>query len=326
MTTNNSLQEIKREPWIDWIKTICIYLMVVGHADIFRYESMFFYTFHMPAFFIISGYLYKRHSWIKTLKSFIIPMITFSLFNLLFYLLLLWHNNQEISFSLFEAYIPPLRIKYDSNLYCLYSGFWFVEILFLCRMFLGDINYFSFVQKNKLVISFFLLTILILLPFVFSEEFLIKAYGFRFFSAMILVLFGYWLKNNLENFLKFYKYNYKLIFLLWIIITLHNGSVDMWSGNYGKSILIFISNSIIATTLLIYLTKKLNSNKIVEIFSKGTLLILGVHVPILQILNLYITFNDHGLILPWIKAVLVLLLCYYPIKLSLKFCPKLLGK
>lgn len=65
---------LMRQCWIDWVKTICIFLMVVGHAGVFKYERLFFYTFHMPAFFIISGYLYREHNWIKTLKSFMIPM------------------------------------------------------------------------------------------------------------------------------------------------------------------------------------------------------------------------------------------------------------
>ena len=36
----------------------------------------------MPAFFIISGFLYKPHNWLLTLKKFCVPIAFFSLLNL----------------------------------------------------------------------------------------------------------------------------------------------------------------------------------------------------------------------------------------------------
>lgn len=60
----------KRIIWIDWAKAILIYLMVVGHCLPVKWQGTLIYAFHMPAFFVISGYLYKPHHWLKTLKSF----------------------------------------------------------------------------------------------------------------------------------------------------------------------------------------------------------------------------------------------------------------
>lgn len=73
-----------RKDWIDWSKAILIWLMVLGHTGLSGYGREFVYVFHMPAFFIISGYLYKPHSWFRTLRSLGIPVICFSLINLCF--------------------------------------------------------------------------------------------------------------------------------------------------------------------------------------------------------------------------------------------------
>ena len=53
-----------RQNWIDWSKSIGIYLVVLGHCSFFNKDiEGFIYTFHMPLFFMISGYLYKgNHS------------------------------------------------------------------------------------------------------------------------------------------------------------------------------------------------------------------------------------------------------------------------
>ena len=55
-----------RVKWIDYAKCILIFFMVSGHCNINNTYHMFIYSFHMPAFFIISGYLFK----IKEEKAF----------------------------------------------------------------------------------------------------------------------------------------------------------------------------------------------------------------------------------------------------------------
>lgn len=46
----------KRILWIDIAKAIAILLMVVGHTSIPNVLSNFIWAFHMPLFFIASGF------------------------------------------------------------------------------------------------------------------------------------------------------------------------------------------------------------------------------------------------------------------------------
>lgn len=103
------VSKINREAWIDWSKAILIWLMVLGHAGLSGVPRDFVYAFHMPAFFIISGFLYKPHSWWKTLKSFGIPILFFSAINLAFVVLKMELKGEPVAVGdLMVKITPPL--------------------------------------------------------------------------------------------------------------------------------------------------------------------------------------------------------------------------
>ena len=68
----------KRMNWLDWMKTIGMYLIVYGHYTSYAHE--FIYTFSVPLFFVMSGFLFKKEENIRTFfkKNFynlILPML-----------------------------------------------------------------------------------------------------------------------------------------------------------------------------------------------------------------------------------------------------------
>lgn len=81
-------REVHRTLWVDACRGIAILLVLLGHNDPPFVKAI--YGFHMPLFYMMSGYLYKdRHTdmtfveEIKSLiKSLIIPYIIFGLINL----------------------------------------------------------------------------------------------------------------------------------------------------------------------------------------------------------------------------------------------------
>ncbi len=77
----------KRNDSIDFLKGIAIFLVVLAHCWILDREIFFFiYSFHMPLFFCISGYLFSTRKkfkdfFISKLKTLIIPYILFFIFS-----------------------------------------------------------------------------------------------------------------------------------------------------------------------------------------------------------------------------------------------------
>ena len=79
---------VKHITWVDIIKSLLIVFVVMGHAA--SPYNRYFYLFHMPAFFFISGYLEKfDHSSFNTYlkKKFRTLLVPFLSLNILFYLL-----------------------------------------------------------------------------------------------------------------------------------------------------------------------------------------------------------------------------------------------
>ncbi len=51
-----------RLPWIDWLKSFGIILVMLGHTEIYGPVKIWIYSFHMPLFFVISGLLLSPKS------------------------------------------------------------------------------------------------------------------------------------------------------------------------------------------------------------------------------------------------------------------------
>ena len=86
---NIVLSEKKRILWADYAKFVAIYLVVLGHADLVPGEFRnFIYLFHLPLFFLISGYFdnslkYNFKSFLlHNFKLLIIPYLCFNIINI----------------------------------------------------------------------------------------------------------------------------------------------------------------------------------------------------------------------------------------------------
>lgn len=71
-----------REKWVDDVKVIVCILVVLGHffqsmtkanilpaSDLYKWFNTTIYYFHVPLFFICSGYLYQKYSKVNNVGS-----------------------------------------------------------------------------------------------------------------------------------------------------------------------------------------------------------------------------------------------------------------
>ena len=72
--------------WVDIAKGIGILLVLIGHVSQNSYISSFIYSFHIPLFFIISGYLYKnKKNYIRNkTTTILIPYLFFSIISFIY--------------------------------------------------------------------------------------------------------------------------------------------------------------------------------------------------------------------------------------------------
>lgn len=137
----------KRNIAFDYVKGFAIWLVVYGHCqqhllELDRVDNVvyqFIYTFHMPLFMLISGYFSissLRLNFIefisKKFRTLILPVLTYSFFLTIFYLLFGNHGFTGIN---------------DVCLLFLgrcYAQLWFLKALFICNLFLYICKYSDF--------------------------------------------------------------------------------------------------------------------------------------------------------------------------------------
>lgn len=76
--------QLQRLEWIDITKGFAIILMVFGHSSIPKSISNYIWSFHMPLFFIISGFLYNASKY-KSPLSLIKKKILYTYYTLYFF-------------------------------------------------------------------------------------------------------------------------------------------------------------------------------------------------------------------------------------------------
>lgn len=129
-----------RYEYIDIAKGIGILLVVWAHILLVGWTHRFIYAFHMPLFFFISGYLFKRDKYNsfkdffkKRFKRLIIPYLIYSVFTWT-----IWAIFRYITHSDVESYFMPLVqtvIAQGSGEFLVHnSALWFIPCLFVVEI------------------------------------------------------------------------------------------------------------------------------------------------------------------------------------------------
>lgn len=153
------IKEKKRIEWVDMLKGLAIICVIIGHRTGSSYAILpcalriWIYSFHMPLFFLLSGFVFSidkyenfKQFFINKIKTIIIPMVFFSiviwLFNYLYYGVLLNHTYshflENIKRMIISLFMQERHGEYNSTL-------WFLTCLFVVQiMFYGTLK----VSKN----------------------------------------------------------------------------------------------------------------------------------------------------------------------------------
>lgn len=303
-----------RDNYFSTAKAIGIILMVVGHTIGPNYLCRFIYMFHMPLFFLCSGYFYEvpdnfvgfRCFIIKKIKGLYFPYVKWSIVFLilhnLFYTLHFYptenkyfgyYNNSDYLYHLKS--ILTTMTGHDKLL----DPFWFLKELFFASLFVCLISFLlrkiSFKYKDLLL----LLTFVALTAITKPEELgvpVIWNLSIMFLGATFYYA-GY-LYRKLEN-VKYYTFK---VFLLCLIVVLGfvliwNKSLDMlWYD--ANSVLLYIPIALMGIMMVLTSSNFLERfNYVKRMFyyiGKNTLIILALHLLTFKLASL-IKISIYGL-------------------------------
>lgn len=254
-----------RISYIDLFKGCGILLMIMGHVGFGHTFEKYIHAFHMPMFFFISGFLFKKKTmdfsnWIiKKFKSLILPYILWGVISLV-----VWYAFKGIDWKYFRI------LFWDNTSGIAISGaLWFLMALFISDIIFFLVEYNVYNTFIKLIIYIFISSLGISLPLMGLTL------PFAICSACVGTSFmaiGYYIKRNeiiLRNFFKLNTIYIFSSFLIGSILVTFNETVNMRTSNYGNIFLFYTSSLLIILALLYY------SRKIDKYLKICPLLVIG---------------------------------------------------
>lgn len=332
--------------WVDYTKFIAIYFMIVGHLlDKGSHFYNLMYLFHMPLFFILSGYLYNQKSKMENyLKIFWGLLIPYLLYQFLFLPIriidLYFMEGANIINSFFACLKGIFQAATISNpTYIIVCGpCWFIMVMMQLRFI------FNFVGiNNKSIVTLIFLSIIISKYLICKNILLIcclncTLIAIPYFSLGLLLRF-----NNIN----YEKFNSKIFVFLFTItgvfflnlLLKYNGLIKisrpLEHTSLHPSLLVMYLGGIIGSYMLILFScLKKRYLGFIDCISKNTLFIIFAQEVCIFILKL-LKFSQYidNINITLLKFLficclgfIILFICYIFIKFFEKYFPIILGK
>lgn len=315
---------MEREEWCDIAKGILIFLVVFGHCiqniEIptlgLGYVYVIIYSFHMPAFFILSGYLFKNKKersiiFIKRkIKKLIIPAFCFLPFVIIYKEI----RGMDISLNYSEIAKTILNIRGG-----VYSNLWFFGALFIASVIIYIVM--SYTEKESMLIALGMGCLLISavwnriidvgFPLFFEEGIL----------AVPFMIVGIELK-------KYYKADCtsKLSMMILLPVTIlcivykvlvDNTVVNFYELSYGN-IISFVIIALVFSFMLFYVCRLIKKIDILNDIGRESLWIYGTHWIFIAFMERILEYSFNNLSVIW-GNVLILLASIISVVLSYVF-------
>lgn len=290
--------EKDRIVWIDQLRSIAFFFVILGHVALPKGMQSLIYSFHMPLFFLISGLTVNREKLINTplkdyiikqTKSLIVPYfwMSFLCYPLWYFAFHILSRSTEI--TIWDAFVGifagnNIIVSSTSN------ALWFLLVLFFANILYTCLLKFT---KGREVMLLCLVLICAIAGYLDKGN----AQPWHFNVALTAVVMLY-IGNR---FMIWYKtsslYNHKITFsyvlkITAVVIALvavglvsHrlNGRISMTANKFGDSLLLFYITALAFSAAITLLVIHLPKMSIITYIGKNTLLYVGIHIPILRI-------------------------------------------
>lgn len=311
---------IKRMVWVDWMKVIGMYFIVVGHFFPAGYSLI--YTFSVPLFFLISGFLFKNENqtkvfWKKIALNYIIPLFIIRTIMYFWERYIYYDSSQFI--SIIQYWLFMLKGYQNCNGAC-----WFIYSLILLKII------FQFLP-NKNTYILLLGGIITLIAYYLNINNIHKG------NAILNITVAYQpfaigvLLKRYKNQLDQYQPSIAIIIsmFLYSLLTILfcakiNGHVWVYDNGYGKSILLYLIGSFNGAIGVYALSKLFNhyAQTFIQTLSMGNIITLGFHQVFVNIIRMSLPPLPY---FSYILALAIMILFYPLILLCKNWFPILLG-
>lgn len=319
---------MKRDESVDLLRGIGILFMIMGHVGFGGPFSNWIHAFHMPLFFIITGYFLKpctnkkelKDTVIKRIKKLLIPYGVFSIVGLLLWIVL--KNDSSI-------WEPIFKILWKNQEGVpVVSAIWFLTCLFFAELIYKAFQVF---RINSHLVS--LLGIIVGVLIIEKTNIILPLSLLPAMMSLIFIDFGVFLRKLGDSYgiaEKIKNCNFIAIcacFVFSVIMTTLNIPVNMRTNIYGNYLLFYV-NAIVSTLILWGICIKIDSLvkekfvvKHIKDMGKYSIIYLCCNQIAIKICE--VVFEKWGEVLPLQIFKLILVLgCIHIIIKILKYKPK----
>ncbi|MCD8016082.1 MAG: acyltransferase family protein [Lachnospiraceae bacterium] len=285
-------QKNERVCWIDICKGLAIMLVILGHTYRSNGVQNWLYAFHMPIFFVLSG-------WIRGNKG----KVNSAVFIKKQALGLLW------PYVLFEVLTYLYWIVVESHFRNFDFGpLWFLVALFFIEVICNAV----IVNRSKLTTAVLVMICLLLfwLGSMYVDPTLIVAWIPRTAGGMTFYLVGLLASKYRKIFDVQRDISKRSIIICLVVgmvltipLSMYNGRVDMYNLKAGNIVVYFIA-ALVGSAMLCSLSMFINKNKVIEFFGRYSILILCTHEPIKRAV-IYVTAKITGIESEEVRNLLV---------------------
>lgn len=300
-----------RANYIDILKGLLIITVVLGHATD---SAIMVFWFHMPLFFIISGYLYKEPNdlfkWIiKKTKRYLIPYISYFIFTSIFI-----SRNMSIE--------NVVKFFYGGRMI---AGVWWFTTCLLLSLIILTVIVKRISKKASVVIILICYMIGILESnFFISQDTISFPLGFKLpwnvdvcLVSLLYLSFGYFSKEYITKIQSQPRRKKMLCLLISIIIiiilmlvnylNIYNFKLDMKYSYYTNPVLVSIVPICFGYILLIFslYLNRTPLKKILSLLGRDSMAIMYLHVGILTIFKSSFGFEDYKCFIYAIVAIVI---------------------
>ncbi|MCQ6282700.1 acyltransferase family protein [Bacillus sp. EB600] len=277
----------KRIDWLDIGKGLGILLVMLGHTDIPAPIKTYIYTFHMPLFFFLSGYLFKSDKFSnlrafisRRMKTLIFPYLCFSFIAYIWFVILFNFGQVDYNHNLLMPFIGSF-IAIRKSSWTVQSGpLWFVNCLLCTELLFYLISKLGRTKKRIGIVLIFVSA----LGCIYNKC-IGKPLPWSIDVTMISVGFygvGYLYKEYKMKLEQFINFKLFLLFMAINIVTgylnfVHSGErVDLYNSNIGNVFLFYIS-ALSGIGAFVILIKRMKTNSILLFLGDNSLIYLAFH-------------------------------------------------
>lgn len=307
----------KRIVWVDWFKALCISLMVLCHSGQKGLPMELLSAFFMSGLFMVSGYLYHPRKAARLWSAFLLPIIIYSFVEFSFDSLLLIFHGEDINVAGRLARMwQPLFITNDGTYDTPMTGVWFLIVLMMIRLLAGDLKFMNgILEKYHLHIILLCAAVLTLLGLEGTQA-VGKYHVGKLLYCLPYFLTGCVVRRYERVLTSLPKSLLPVMLVAYVMFTLAQGIVIDYNGIFNAGFMVAYVNFVVASLLLINIFNSYcKRSSVIELVSTGTLLILGLHSPLIRICgHLPVPFAKSLVV-----AMLVVAICAVIIKLVKRF-------